>query len=209
MNAGNASGVTPGHPSGRCSAPAPFGFKRKGITTMPKQPTPVSPRARNKIIVGSKLPMSIELQLFNMVEQQRTFRGTAWVEIEAQRVGAAVTIRGTSYPRGIPPTGFISPPQIVHGYSLTYGVDAEWFEQWLAQNKTTDIVKNNMLIWGDSREDVADQAIDLAKLASGLDPVTPPFEGQAPSDRDPRLPRPVPGLAFSGTPGLTDADTSA
>lgn len=177
---------------------------------MAKQPTtaPAPKMMADKIIVGSKLPMSIELQHCRMVEQRRTFRGTAWTEQEAQRHGPVVRIRGTAQPRGIPPDGYI-PAQIVSGYALTFGVDSEWFEEWLRQNKQAPFVENGVLIWGEDRSEILAKAKENKAVFSGLDPVRPPVEGQAPSDRDPRLPRSVPGIAFSGTAGPTDADTAA
>lgn len=172
----------------RSDAPAP---RRNGAT----------------VVVASKLPMSIELQLAEKHQVARRFQGTTWTEDEWRRFGPVVTIRGTAYPRGQAPDGFRPAPEIVAGYAITRGVDAEFWRRWLEQNGTTEMVVNRVVFAGETFDEVRQVARkEMRDVRSGLDPIVPPKEGDKPSDRDPRLPGRIKGIEVTGEPGPTDMD---
>lgn len=160
-----------------------------------------------KVIVASKLPMALELQYSELHDVTRRLRETVWTEKEARKIGPIYRINGTAYPaNGTQLEGFRAPPQMVHGYALTYGVDAEWWAKWVAVNKDTPFVVSELLFAGKTRDEVSKRAKDLHALTSGFDPVAPPKNGPV---TDPRLPQPIKGLTLEGTPGPTDAEVAA
>lgn len=135
-----------------------------------------------KVTVGCKLGIAFyDIQLCQMVLKfQQDQRGGRDIS-EAERIGPVVRLRGTAYPRGTPPKGFYSPPEIVDGAALTRNVDKEWFDAWLEQNKRNPMVMNHMIFAAETLDAVRGMAADFKHLHSGLDPIDPS------SKTDPRM----------------------
>lgn len=104
---------------------------------------------------------------------------------EAERVGQVVRLRGTAYPRGTPPKGFPSPPEIVGGAALNRGIDKDWFDAWLVQNKLNPVVQNRMVFAHESEDHVRGEAAELSKFLSGLEPVNPDGDHRIPKSSRP------------------------
>jgi hypothetical protein len=62
------------------------------------------------------------------------------------------------------------PHDIRHGVGLTYGVDADFFAEWLKQNKDSDFVK---FVFAQSPKpgEIEAQAKDYRSLKTGLEPI--------------------------------------
>lgn len=164
-------------------------------------PRPPQSKRTGTVIVASKIPQRLDLQLCEPRIEERRHRETRWTETVMAKIGPMVRIEGTAYPRGTQPEGFRDPPQKIDGYALTPGVDAEWWEEWAEQNKDSPFIKNGLIFAVRSVNDVRSRARqEFSKLRSGLDPMRP--------DDDPRLPKPMPGMdiEIKGSPGPTDAD---
>jgi hypothetical protein len=165
-----------------------------------KQPTPaaksvidaphVPPAARptrsyagGKVTVCSKLPFALELQLCEPTQVQMRYKQEAWFEQVFAKTGPVVVIQGTNYPIGAPPEGVVWPerPTMAGGYALTFGVDADFFEVWLEQNKTTDMVKNKMIFAQEKVDDAKAEAVENKSRDSGFGPLRP--------DNDKRMPK--------------------
>jgi len=179
------------------------------MPTLPKAVPAAASKSRRTVIVASKVDVPIQLQL--QVKQERQFQnqGMRWTEAQSIFVGQIVYVRGTSYPRGQVPEGFRSPPEMVHGYALTRGVDAEFWEKWEEQNQGFAPVASGILFAAETMDEVRSRAREGKDLRSGLEPIKqPPKDGQsvAPSDRDPRWPSVTSGLRITGEPGPTDLD---
>ncbi len=127
-----------------------------------------------KVVVACKLGVAyFDIQLCKIDDKfEQNLQGGRIVK-EATRVGQVVRLRGTSYPRGTPPPGFPERPQMVGGAALNYGIDKDWFDEWLRQNKLNPIVRNNLVFAHETVDAVVGQARDLADFQSGLEPVTP------------------------------------
>lgn len=144
---------------------------------------PMLPQTRTRqYVVGCKLGVrSYAIQHTRMVETfEQNQSGGRTVKIP-ERVGAVVELRGTSYPRGTVPDGFPPPPMIVEGAALNFGIDADWFDEWLEQNKQNPIVMNKMVFAHEKQDWIISKAKELKDLKSGLDPVNP--------KGDPRMPK--------------------
>lgn len=134
-----------------------------------------------KVIVGCKLGVAfLDIQLCKIEEKfEQNMQGGRTVK-EATRIGSLVRLRGTAYPRGTPPKGFHSPPEIVNGAALTRGVDKDWFDTWMEQNKLNPIVLNKMVFAHDTDDGIRGESKDLEKFLSGLEPVNPTGDARIP-----------------------------
>lgn len=145
--------------------------------------------AGTKIIVASKLPMALELQHCVKRTMQMKNGNTAWKEDVWVKSGQIVVINGTSYPNGQLPDGMPDRPQMRSGAALTYGVDKDFFDKWLEQNKDSEMVKNGLIFAAEKGEDVSAEARARVKTLSGLEPLNP--EG------DRRMPKKINGRVGS------------
>jgi len=150
-------------------------------------------KSASTVTVACKIPMGLELQLC---------RETTWFEDTPsgsrerkryEKVGATVIVRGPSYPVGTVPPGMPPKPQIVGGYALTFGVNADFFEEWMAQNAQNPIVVNKMIFAHAKADATRSEARENRTRLSGLEPLVP--------DNDPRIPRPI-------TTGVTAVETA-
>jgi hypothetical protein len=142
-------------------------------------------RSGNTVTVGCKLGVAyFDIQLCQIVEKtEQSLQGARTVK-EAIRVGKVVRLRGTAYPRGTAPDGFPDRPLIVAGAAMNAGVDKEFFDEWMKQNRLNPLVMNNMIFAHESADHVAGFAREHAAERSGLEPLDPKSMG-----KDPRVPR--------------------
>jgi hypothetical protein len=127
-----------------------------------------------KVIVACKIGVPhVDLQLCEMATVREESLTGARKVLQARRTGAVVRIRGTAYPRGAMPAEFPPPPIIVGGAALNYGIDAEWWDAWLEQNKRSSFVTNRLIFAHENEDMVRGQAREETKILSGLDPINP------------------------------------
>jgi len=131
-------------------------------------------RAGAKVIVACKIGVAyINLQLCDMVEVSEETQTGPRKRMQGRRTGSVVRIRGTAYPRGAKPSEFPDPPTMIGGYALNYGIDKDWFDQWLDQNKRNALVMNRLIFAHESEDMVRGQALEQASILSGLEPINP------------------------------------
>lgn len=137
-----------------------------------------------KVTVGLKLGVALyDIQLCKIEDTfEQNMQGGRMVKI-AQRVGPKVRLRGTGYPRGQPPEGFPPPPVIVGGAAMNPGIDKDFWDQWVEQNKLNPMVVNGMIFAHTSPDYVAAQAKETVAVQSGLEPIDPS------NKKDPRIPK--------------------
>ena len=144
-------------------------------------PTVAQTRTR-QYIVACKLGVRLfRIQHTEMVEKfEQNMQGGRMVK-EGRPSGPAIELRGTSYPRGTVPDGYGPPPLIVDGAALNFGIDADWFDEWLRQHEKDPIVVNKLIFCHEKQDHVEGMARESREIKSGLDPVNP--------KSDPRMPR--------------------
>jgi hypothetical protein len=125
----------------------------------------------------------LDIQLCQIIEKREMSSQGAKDVKEAIRVGNVVRLRGTSFPRGTLPEGFPEKPLIVAGAAMNPGIDKEWFDEWLRQNKLNPLVQNGMIFAHENLDHVTGQAREQIANQSGLEPVDP-------KKKDPRVPKP-------------------
>lgn len=137
------------------------------------------------VVVACKLGVvSYSIQLSKMEQKfEQNMQGGRMVT-EATRIGPVVILRGTAYPRGTPPEGFPSPPLMVGGAALNYGVSKDFWDEWKEQHKLDPLVVNGFIFAHESQDHVLGRAKEEAGKKSGLEPVDPKNMKD-----DPRVPK--------------------
>jgi hypothetical protein len=132
------------------------------------------------VTVASKLPGGLWLRNFAFKDMTIHHpNGDSHTEKQAFEIeGSRVKINGYS-------VSFRkqAPYEIDHGYALTFNVDADIWDAWLAVNKNSDMVKNRVIFAMPKLEDVRSEVKKMEKVKSGMEQLQP--EG------DPRAPRQV------------------
>jgi len=59
------------------------------------------------------------------------------------------------------------------GFALTFGVDREFFERWLEDNKDTDLVRKGFVFAAGSEQSARDSAKEKKSLKNGMEPLDP------------------------------------
>ncbi len=144
-------------------------------------------RASKTVTVACKIPGGLILRGFVLVDRSELVMGGGTREIKvAQETGERVVINGPAAEKGKMPiarNGMGMPDdnlgmvQVEHGYALTHGVDAEFFNRWLEQNQTLDAVRNGLIFAHAQVSSVRAQAKDGARIRTGLEPIDPTRPG--------------------------------
>jgi hypothetical protein len=170
----------------------------------PAAATPAPPAAPNTkpiaatgrtVTVACKIASGLALQL--QTQQPRivdTPKGPEKVMFWV-KAGKVYYVHGPAYPTS-PPPGYPPAPLIVGGYALTPGIPADFWEQWLEQNKLADYVlppegaEHGMIYAMPSMEDAVAVAKEQSTLLSGMEPLS---QDKDKDGRliDPRVPRPL------------------
>jgi hypothetical protein len=131
-------------------------------------------RAANTVTVGCKLPNGLVLQLYQNVKRvENVPNGTRTYEI-AEQVGEPITIHGSAMKFE---PGYIPPAQLAGGYGLTPGVNRDFFEEWMKQNREHPAVKSGLIFAAGSQMDAMDVAKENAGKRSGLEQIDPAKHG--------------------------------
>ena len=163
-----------------------------------------TPKAAKTVTVACKMPNGLLLHLQEeYTDHEQTPNGVRDIK-RHRKVGEGVTVNGCAMPVGVP-----NPPkkQLVGGYALTRGVDAEFWAKWVEQNKDAPYVKNGIIFAMPNRDAVEDKAEEQEAIKSGLEPLNPSFsvkkDGTVVPD-DPRFPRSISGVSAIHTGARTD-----
>jgi hypothetical protein len=165
----------------------------------PTFPTAKAGRAGQKVTVACKLPNGLILRVFSWAEQDLPILGGGFkTEKVSIPMGEPVLVHGTAFPYGELPKVLI-----VGGYALTPNVDADFWDLWLEQNKSSDLVRKNQVRAMEKPDDASAWAKDHATVQSGLEPINPGSVKRNGRDvpADPRMPR--------GGPNITGAVSDA
>ncbi len=152
----------------------------------------VHPKSAKTVTVACKIPGGLILRLFEPhKEKVAGLSGYSDVMVSREVPGSRVVLNGPA--RSWAMTGKMPDYQIIGGYALTPGVDAEFWEKWLDQNKEADYVRNRLVFAQAQQESAASQAKELKDVRSNLEPldVSMVERGGRKVNADPRSPRGV------------------
>lgn len=158
-----------------------------------KKPLPISART---VTVACKIETGLILQLQRRMDRQEDTRDGPQSRSYWVKHGPRYYVNGPSYPVGTLPKGFPRLPQIEGGYALTSGIPADFWEQWLEQNKLSDFVvpppgaEHGMIFAYADFGDTAAAAREQETLLSGLQPISTDTDKDG-KLLDRRLPRPM------------------
>jgi hypothetical protein len=120
-------------------------------------PKATSPRA-GTVTVACRLPGGVILQLYRMDDgQEQSPLGVRDVKI-ARKVGESVKLHGSSYPFGIIPGHTIQA-----GYGLTPDVPEDFWNEWLKQNRDSDLIASRVVFAYSSADKVTAKAKEQSR----------------------------------------------
>lgn len=125
--------------------------------------------------VGCRLPNGLILRLYTMVEHDEPLIGGNG----HKTVKRAQPLFQDGKPKEIKLNGsarFVGkemPHDIRNGAGLTFGVDADFFAKWMADNKDSEIVKNGLVFAQTKAGEIEAQAKDHRQQVTGLEPLDP------------------------------------
>lgn len=130
----------------------------------------VTTRSRvGTVVVGCKIPNGLVLQLSTFEQTAEPVMGGGHRDVRVGRkIGDKYVIRGTSIPFGQVPKYLM-----VGGYALTSGIPEDFWQQWLEQNKDSDIVRRELIVAHPQMESLEDHCRDNESLRTGLEPIDP------------------------------------
>lgn len=134
-----------------------------------------------KVTVACKLGVGwFQLQLCEEQEvDEQTQTGVRRIK-KWTRTGKIVRVRGTAYPRGTPPEGFPERPKMIAGAALTPGIDKDFWDRWVQQNRLNPVVVNAMIFADESESRVEGWAREHGGHLSGLEPINPKNDDRMP-----------------------------
>jgi hypothetical protein len=125
------------------------------------------------LTVGCKIPMGLQLRLFRMVERSEPQPGGGYrMAPSAMVYGEPVFINGCAYAANAPLPEY----PIIGEAGLTFGVDADFFAEWLKQNADAEVVKKGLIFA--HIKDTAGLARESAGKKSGMERLNPDSPGQ-------------------------------
>lgn len=132
--------------------------------------------AGETVTVACKLPNGLALRVFNMVDKDEHVMGGGVKTVKvAQEIADRVILNGWSHPQN-----HGSVHQIEGGFALTPGVDKQFWDKWLEQNKESDVVRNGLVFAHANTNSAASASRERKDVRSGmerLDPAKLPMKG--------------------------------
>ncbi len=119
------------------------------------------------VTVACKLPAGILMRVFNQEKYNvPVLGGGTREEMRSIPCSETIKINGNLVPFGQAP-----PFIIAGGYALTPNVPADIALTWMEQNKSSDLVKNNLIFIHEKTEYAEKRAKELKATKSGLEPL--------------------------------------
>jgi len=152
----------------------------QGPTTTPTNPA----RSGETVCVACNLPNGMLLRVHKMVSvTEATPNGSHTIQ-QARPVGDAVVIHGASVDVDAMRRGEVPEFRIAHGYALTSGVPADFWDAWLEQHKDAPYVKSKSIFAMSSESRARDKVkSEMSGTLSGLEPIDP----ENPASKSPEL----------------------
>jgi hypothetical protein len=122
---------------------------------------------RKTVVVACKLPHGIKIRDYEESVAHENVMGGGSRKVKVFRpIGPVIRIKGPQVPKE-----FIRLVEVVGGYAITEGVDAEVFGRWMRWNADMPAVENLLIFGGEKRDEVLGLARERANIRSGLEPL--------------------------------------
>jgi hypothetical protein len=122
---------------------------------------------RKTVTVACKLPHGVVIRDFQEGVMHENVMGGGTRKVKVFRaVGQRIRIKGPQVP-----TPFLRLVEVVGGYAITDGVDANVFARWMSWNKENPAVVGHLIFGSEDRDSVVGMAKEMAKIKSGLEPL--------------------------------------
>jgi hypothetical protein len=133
-----------------------------------------APRDSDTVTVACKLPNGLILQLHaKHSEMVPIFGGGYKEETIWRRTEEIFVLNGCAVAVDQLLQGNMPDHYTYSGYALTPGVPKKFWEEWLEQNKTTDLIRNKIVFAAGSEREVRAEASEYKDVRSGLEPIDP------------------------------------
>jgi hypothetical protein len=119
------------------------------------------------VVIACKLPHGIIIrdQEETIVHENVMGGGTRKVKLY-RPVGPRIRVKGP-----VVPDAFIRSVEVVGGYAITEGVDADVFGRWMNWNKDAPYVVNKLIYGHEDRDNVLGWAREHGDVRSGVEPL--------------------------------------
>lgn len=122
---------------------------------------------RRTVTVACKLPHGIMIRDFAKTVSHELVMGGGNRKVETFRpVGKRIRIKGPQVP-----TPLLRFVEVVGGYAITDGIDADIFGRWMNWNKDSPAVEGKLIFGSEDRDRVLGMARELASVKSGVEPL--------------------------------------
>jgi hypothetical protein len=144
--------------------------RKREMSNDPKSQQKMPETGGATVTVACKLPAGLVLQLYAMKETKEPLMGGGYHAVRrAEPVpGATVTVHGNAHPQNAAPAA-----TLVGGYALTPDVPKAFWDQWLAANKDSMMVRNHLIFAQPSEREARAEARDKSDVASNLERLDP------------------------------------
>lgn len=120
-----------------------------------------------QVTVACRLPHGMRLRIYELVKTTEVIMGGTRDVLVSRQKGDDVVVNGWSEPQNH------AKKHLVEGFAITPGVDKEFFDKWLSQNKDSDVVKNGLIFAHEKEGNTFAEAKDKKSLRSGLERLDP------------------------------------
>lgn len=121
-----------------------------------------------KVVVACKWPSGLELRVYNYIEVDEDYPGGTRKIRRAMQRGDAVHLNGYLKPN----KGKIQQPAQQAFYELTHSIDEDFMKAWWQQNKDSDLVKNEIVMFG-SIDEIKSRIRTNELRRCGVEPLDP------------------------------------
>jgi hypothetical protein len=123
--------------------------------------------SRKTVTVACKLPHGVVIRDFAKTVQHENVMGGGSRKVDVYRpVGKRIRIKGPQVP-----TPFLRLVEVVGGYAITDGIDAEVFGRWMKWNEDSPAVTGKLIFGFEDRDKVLGTAREYASVKSGVEPL--------------------------------------
>lgn len=158
---------------------------------MAKPITVAAPAIKNQVKTGRTVTVACKIQngLVLQLQRQETYQEPTMNGLREQTrwvpTGERHIVAGPAYPVQ-PPRGYPRQVPIEGGFALTRGIPADFWEQWVEQNKLLPAVTSGAIFAMTAMQDVTAKARESEDLLTGFEPL----QVDAEKITDSRMPKP-------------------